>query len=88
MVILSSHELSTGVFESLLSSSELVLLGISKLVELVGFLLSFVQIVVNALDSGVIILALSLLEGNTISKSVNLILVLSFFLSELSELVL
>ena len=88
VIVLSSHELRLGILKSFLSSSELEVLGISQFGEFICFLLSFVQIVINALYSGIIILALSFLESNTVSESINLILILSFLFSELGQFVL
>lgn len=50
--------------------------------------MSFIEVVVDTLDLSIIILAFSLLEGNTVSESINLILILSFLLSELGQFVL
>ena len=88
VVILGSHELSLSVLKSLVSSSQLEVLGIGQFGEFVGLLLSFVEVVVDTLNFGVIILAFSLLESNAVSKSINLILILGFLLSELSQFVL
>lgn len=88
VVVLGSHELGLGVLESLVSSSKLEVLGVGELGELVGLLLSFIEVVVNALELGVIILAFSLLESDGVSQSIDLILIFSLLLSELSQLVL
>jgi hypothetical protein len=88
VIVLSSHEFSLSVFESLMGSSELEVLGIGQFGEFVGFFLSLVEVVVHTLDLGIIILAFSLFEGDAVSESINLILVLGFLLSELSEFIL
>ena len=88
VVVLGSHELSLGVLESFVSSSQLEVLGISQFGEFIGLLLSLVEVVVDTLNLGIVILALSLLESNGVSKSINLILILCFLLSELSQFVL
>jgi len=48
--------------------------------------LRLVEVIVDRLDLGVIILALSLLECDRISESIDLILVLGLLLSEVVEL--
>lgn len=88
VIVFSSHELSLGIFESLMGSSELEVLSISQFGEFVGFFLSFIEVVVDTLDLSIIILAFSLLEGNTISESINFILILGFLLSELGQFIL
>lgn len=88
VIILGSHELSLGIFESLMGSSQLEVLGISQFGEFVGLFRCFIEVVVDTLDLGIIILAFSLLESNTISESINLILILSFLFSELGQFVL
>ena len=88
VIILSSHELSLGIFESLMGSSQLEVLGVSQFGEFVGLFRCFIEVVVDTLDLGIIILAFSLLESNTISESINLILILSFLFSELGQFVL
>lgn len=88
VIILSSHELCLGIFESLMGSSQLEVLGVSQFGEFVGLFLSFIEVIVDRLDLGIIILAFSFLEGNAVSESINLILILSLLLSELSQFVL
>jgi hypothetical protein len=83
VIILGSHEFSLGVLKSFMSSSQLEVLGIGQFGEFVGLLRSFVEIIVHTLDLGIIILAFSFLEGNAVSESINLILILSFLFSEL-----
>ena len=88
VVVLGSGKLGLSVLESLVSSSELEVLGIGELGELVGLLLSLVEIVVDGLDLGIIILALSLLESNGVSQTVDLVLILGLLLAELGKLIL
>eukprot|EP00356_Strombidium_inclinatum_P013407 CAMPEP_0170481938 /NCGR_PEP_ID=MMETSP0208-20121228/2183_1 /TAXON_ID=197538 /ORGANISM="Strombidium inclinatum, Strain S3" /LENGTH=258 /DNA_ID=CAMNT_0010754725 /DNA_START=247 /DNA_END=1025 /DNA_ORIENTATION=+ len=88
VVVLGSAELSDGSVEGLVRSSEFEVLGIGQLRKLVGSLLGFVQVVVDTLDLGVVILAFALLESDGVSQAVDLVLVLSLLLSELSKLVL
>ena len=71
-----------------MSSSELEVLGISEFGQFVSSLLSLVEVVVNALDSSIVVLALSLLTGDSVSESVDLLLVLGLLLSELGQLIL
>jgi len=88
VIVLGSHELSLGIFKSLMGSSQLEVLSVSQFGEFVGLFLSFIEVIVDTLDLGIIILAFSLLESNTVSESINLILILSFLLSELGQFVL
>ena len=88
MVILGSDELIAGAVKGLGSSSAFEIFGISKFGKLLGFLLSLVEIVIDALDLGVVILAFSLLESNGVSESVNLILISGLLLSVLGQFVL
>ena len=88
MVILGSDELIAGAVKGLGSSSAFEIFGISKFGKILGFLLSLVEIVIDALDLGIVVLAFSLLESNGVSKSVNLILIPSFLLSVLGQFVL
>jgi hypothetical protein len=53
-----------------------------------GFLLSLVEIIIDTLDFGVVILAFSLLESNGVSESVYLILISGLLLSVLGQFVL
>ena len=53
-----------------------------------SFLLGFVEIVIDALDLGIIILAFSFLESNSVSKSIDLILISGLLLSVFSKFVL
>ena len=53
-----------------------------------SFLLSLVEIVIDALDLGVVVLALSLLESDSVSESINLILISGLLLSVLSEFIM
>ena len=88
MVILGSGELSTSGVKSLGGSSALEILGISQFGELLSFFLGLVEIVVDALDLGIVVLALSFLESNGVSQSVDLILVSGLFLSVLGKFIL
>ena len=86
VIILGARELSAGRVESLARSAKLELLGVSKLAELVGTLLSLEEIVVDSLDAGIVVLALTLLEGDGVSHSVDLVLVLGLLLAESAQL--
>ena len=88
VLILSSGEIVDGGIEGLVGSSELKVLGVGKLREFVGSLLSLVEVVVDTFEFGVVILALALLEGDRVPEAVDLILVLSLLLAQLSQLVL
>ena len=88
MVILGSGELSTSGVKSLGGSSALEILGISQFGELLSFFLGLVEIVVDALDLGIVVLALSFLESNGVSQSVDLILVSGLLLSVLCKFIL
>jgi hypothetical protein len=88
VVVLGSCVFSGGLVKGFWCSSHFKFLGVSKFGEFVGSFLSLVQIVVNALDSGIIVLALSFLHGNAISKSINFVLVLGFFFSHFGQLIL
>ena len=50
--------------------------------------MGFVEIVIDALDLGIIILAFSFLESNSVSKSIDLILISGLLLSVFSKFVL
>ena len=88
VLIFSSGELSEGLIKSLVSSSKLVILLVSELSELNCFLLSLINVIINALEFGVVVLALSLFNGNRVSESVNFILIFSLLLSKFSEFIL
>ena len=88
MIILGSSELSTSRVKSLSCSSALIIFSICEFGKLLGLLLSLVEIVIDALDLCIIILAFSFFESNGVSKSVDLILISSLFFSVLSELIL
>jgi len=82
MVVFAPGELGICGVHCLICSSKFEFLGICKLLELIGSLLSFEKIVVDGLDLSIIILAFFFFEGNAISKSVNLVLVLCLLFSE------
>lgn len=88
MLLLGSREFVVGTSKSFLSSSHFEFLVICQFRKFVTSFLRLVEVVVNALDFGVVVLALSLLCGDTISESVNFVLVLGFLLSELGKLIL
>lgn len=88
MVILASSKLSIGGIEGFICSSEFKFFGVSQLLELIGSFLGLEEIVIDGLDLSIIILALFFLECNSVSKSVDFILVLDFLLSEFTELIL
>lgn len=81
MVILGSGEFSNCGLKSLVSLSKFIIFRVGQLREIVSSLLCLVEVIVDALDFGVVVLAFSLLECNSISESVDLILILSLFLS-------
>ena len=87
MVILCSRELNLSSIKGFKSSSKFDLLGISESCKFRGLLLSLEQIIVKRFKSCLIILALSLPHCNCISKSIDLILVGSSFISESCELI-
>ena len=86
MVILGSGHLDVGTVVGLTGSSELELLGIGEFSKFVSSFLGLEEIVVDSLDSSIVVLAFSLFESDTISKSVDLILVLGLLLTELAKL--
>ena len=88
MVVLGSGELSASGVKSLGGSSALEILGISQFGELLSFLLGLVEIVVDALDLGIVVLALSFLESHGVSESVDLVLVSGLLLSVLGKFIL
>ena len=88
MVILASSKLSIGGIEGFICSSEFEFFGVSELLELIGSFLGLEEIVVDCLDLSIIILALFFLECNSVSESVDFILVLDFLLPEFTELIL
>ena len=88
MVILGSGELSASRVKSLGGSSALEILSISQFGELLSLLLGLVEIVVDALDLGIVVLALSLLESDGVSESVDLVLVSGLLLSVLGKFIL
>jgi len=88
MVIFASGEFGISRVHCLICSSKFEFLGISQLLELIRPLLSFEKIVVDGLDLSIIILALFFFEGDAISKSVNLILVLCLLFSDFAEFIL
>lgn len=88
MVVLGSSQFSSCGVDSFMGSSKLEVLRISEFGQLISSLLSLVEIVVDALDSGIIVLALSFLVSNSVSKPVDLLLVLGLLFSELCQLVL
>lgn len=71
-----------------MSSSELVVLLVSQFAQLDGSLLGLVEVVVHALEFGVVVLALALSHGHGVPESVDLVLVLSLLLSQLGQFVL
>ena len=86
VVILGSSHLDVGTVVGLTGSSELELLGIGEFSKFVSSFLGLEEIVVDSLDSSIVVLAFSFFESDTISKSVDLILVLGLFLTELTKL--
>ena len=88
MLILRPGKLSDGGIEGLVGFSELEVLRVGEFGEFVGSLLGFVQIIVHTLETSIVVLALALSHGDSISESVNFILVLSLLLSELGKFVL
>ena len=83
MVVLGSGKLGDGGVEGFISLSKLKLFGVSHLRELIGSFLCLEQVVVYTLNLGIVVLALSLLEGNSISQSIDLGLIVVFLLSQL-----
>jgi len=88
VVILGSGVFRCSRVNSFMSSSELKVLGVSEFSQFVSSLLGLVEVIVDTLNSGVVVLAFSFLAGDSISKSIDLFLILSFFLSELGQLIL
>ena len=86
--ILRSGEFVRCLTQIFLSSSQFKFSGISEFGKLVCSLLSLVEVVVNRLDSSIVFLAFALFHSNGISKSIDLILVSAFLLSQFSQLVL
>jgi len=88
MLVFNSGEFVMGTTKSLMSSSHLEFLVIRQFRKFVISFLSLVEVIVNALDFGVIVLAFSLLHCNAIPQSVNFVLVFGFLLSQFCELIL
>jgi hypothetical protein len=88
MIVLGSSELTVCSFKSFSCSSHLKLLGIGQFGEFCSSLLGLVQVIVDALDSCIVVLAFPLLDSNAISESVDLALILGLLLSHLCKLVL
>ena len=88
MVVLGSSKFTVGLLKALSGSSELELFAISEFGEFIGSLLSLEEVVVDALNLGIVVLAASLLNGDTVSESVDLISILSLLLSHFAELIL
>ena len=86
VVILGSRHFNVSSIKSLTSPSELELFSVGEFTQLISSLLSLEQVIVNSLNSGIVILALSFLECDTITKSIDLILVLGLFLTKLTKL--
>jgi hypothetical protein len=81
VVILGSCHLNISAIPSLASPSEFKFLGVGEFTQLIRSLLSLEQVVVNSLNSGIVILALSFFECNAITKSIDLVLILGLFLT-------
>jgi len=86
--ILSSSELVTGSVKGLAGPSELEFFSVRQLGEFVCSLLGFVEVIVDTLDPGIVVLALSLLDCYRVSHSIDFILVLGLLLPHLGQLVL
>jgi len=86
VVILGSRHFNVSSIKSLTSPSELELFSVGEFAQLISSFLSLEQVIVNSLNSGIVILALSFLECDTITKSIDLILVLGLFLTKLTKL--
>lgn len=86
MIVLCTGKLSIGGVECLAGSPKLKFLRVCKLCELVRPLLSLEQIVVDSLDASIIVCALTLLHGNAVSHSIDLILIFCLLLTKSSEL--
>lgn len=67
MVILASSHFRIGRVKCFISSSEFELLRVSQLIKLIRSLLSFIKVIINCLDLGIIVLALPLLESDGIT---------------------
>lgn len=86
MVILGAGQFSIGGVKSLTCSAELKLFSIGEFAQFIGALLCLEEVVVDSLDASIVVLALTLLESNSISHSVDLVLILGFLLTESTKL--
>ena len=75
MIILCSNKLNLSGIKVLCQCSLLKILSISEFSKFLCSLSSFVKIIINSFKLGIIILALSLLESNSISQPIDFILV-------------
>lgn len=88
MVILGSLELCVSSIKGFVCSSKFKLFRISKFGQFVCSLLSLIEIIIDTLDSRIVVLAISLLGSDLVSDSVDFFLVFCLFLSHLGKLVL
>ena len=88
MFVLRSGEFVRCLTQIFISSSQFKFSGISEFGKLVSSLLGLVEVVVNRLDPGIVFLAFALFHSDSISESVNLILISALFFSQFSEFIL
>ena len=86
MVILGACQFSISGVKSLTCSAELKLFAISKFAQFIAAFLCLEEVIVDSLDTSIVVLALTLLESNSVSHSVDLILILGFLLTESTKL--
>lgn len=86
--VLGSGKLVGCLAQILFGPSQFKFSGISEFGKFVSSLLGLVEVVVDRLDPGIIFLAFALFHGDTVSESVDLVLVSGLLLSQLGQFVL